>query len=143
MTEVNLYTFLKLALYEGGQIHDSIVLSPKQKVSLSFNHVLTISRPISDSWLSRKLLHLILLWWIINFNANMKLDFTVNLVYEYAGYLESPHQTCHKPCLMHAHEPQTLLEHRELCTKTYDKFYKFWVFLIFKCYKQFTFLFVI
>jgi len=90
---VNLYTFLKLALYEGGQLHDSIVLSPRQKVNLSANHFLTISRPISDSWLSRKLLHLILLGWIIDFNANMKLDFNVNLVDEYAGYLESPHQT--------------------------------------------------
>jgi hypothetical protein len=97
---VNLYTFLKLALYEGGQLCDSIVLSPRQKVNLSANHFLIISRPISDSWLNRKSLHLILLWWIINFNANMKLDFAVNLVYEYAGYLESPHQTSVTNCAL-------------------------------------------
>jgi hypothetical protein len=100
MMGVNLYTFLKLALYEGGQFHDSIVLSPRQKVNLSANHFLTISRPISHSWSSRKLLHIILLWWIINFNANMKLDFTVNLVYGYAGYLESSHQTSVTNCAL-------------------------------------------
>lgn len=144
MMGVNRYTFLILALDEDGQLHDSIVLSPRQKVNLSANHFLTTSWPISDSWLSRKLSYLILLQWIINFNANMKLDFTVTFSTWVCGMsgIHTSH-TCHKPCLMRAHQTQTLLEHRELCTQTYDKFYKFWVFLIFKSYDQFTFLVVI
>lgn len=40
---VNLYTFLTLALDVGGQLHDSIVLSTRQKVNLSAKHFLTIS----------------------------------------------------------------------------------------------------
>jgi len=43
MMGINLYTFLTLALDEGGQLHDSIVLSPRLKLNLSANHFLTIS----------------------------------------------------------------------------------------------------
>jgi hypothetical protein len=43
MMGVNLYTLLTLALDEGGQPHDTIVLSPRQKVNVSANHFLTIS----------------------------------------------------------------------------------------------------